>query len=79
MPTKPKHRKPKTTTPQITPPLTADERVRMARYGITEEEVARDPGLRFVGVFADMPDFFEPIKQYYRETRGRELFPEDAR
>lgn len=74
MPTKRITRKPKTTTPQIVPPLTADERARMVKHGFTEEDVARDPGLRYAGVFAGYPDFFEPIEAYYRETRGRELF-----
>ncbi len=61
MPTKAKGRKTKSTKPQIVPPLTAEEKVRMARHGFTEEDIARDPGLRYAGVIGDDPDFFKPL------------------
>jgi len=73
MPTKARARKTKSTKPPIVPPLTAEERVRMARHGFTEEDIARHPALRYAGIFADDPDFFEPLREYYRETRGRDL------
>jgi hypothetical protein len=71
---KPKTRKAKRAKPEIFPPLTAEERVRMVKNGFTEEDIARDPGLRYAGVIGDDPDFFKPMQEYYRESRGRELF-----
>ncbi|MBI3923083.1 MAG: hypothetical protein HY318_16805 [Armatimonadetes bacterium] len=59
--------------PLIYPPLTPEEKVRMAKHGITEEEVARDPGLRFAGAFADDPEFMPMMREEFRRSRGREM------
>ena len=67
-------RKAEAAPPAVFPPLTAEEKARMVRHGLTEEDIARDPGLRYAGVIGDDPDFFKPLEEYYRETRGRELF-----
>lgn len=59
--------------PLIYPPLTPEEKVRMAKHGISEEEVARDPGLRFLGAFADDPEFMPLMREEFRRSRGREM------
>lgn len=71
--TKPRARTRPAPKPDIFPPLTAEERARMVRHGLTEGDIARHPALRYAGVFKDDPDFFEPLREYYRETRGRDL------
>jgi hypothetical protein len=59
--------------PLIYPPLTPDEKVRMAKYGISDEDVARDPGLRFAGAYADDPEFMPMMREMFRRSRGREM------
>ncbi len=60
-------------TPLLCPPLTEDERTRLAQLGISEDEVARTPGLRFAGIFADDPDFVPALRKVFRKSRGRDL------
>ena len=55
------------------PPLTPEEKVRMAKHGYSEEDVARDPGLRFMGAFKDDPDFMPMMREEFRRSRGREM------
>ena len=62
-----------TPAPLICPPLTPEEKVRMAKHGISDEEVARDPGLRFIGAFADDPEFMPMMREEFRRSRGREM------
>jgi predicted nucleotidyltransferase component of viral defense system len=73
MPAKTAVRRQPQPNPLIVPALTADEKARMVRHGFTEEDIARNPALRYAGVFANDPWFFEPLRAYYRETRGRDL------
>lgn len=53
--------------------LTEAEKARLATLGFTEEDVARDPLLRFAGAFADDPDFLPTLQRVFREGRGREM------
>jgi len=59
--------------PLLYPPLTPEEKVRMAKHGYSEEDVARDPGLRFMGAFEDDPDFMPMMREEFRRSRGREM------
>ena len=73
MPAKTAVRRQPQPNPLITPPLTAEEKGRMVRNGFTEDDIARDPGLRYAGVFENDEVFYQTTAEYYRETRGREL------
>jgi hypothetical protein len=66
MPAKPKKLK-------LEPPLTEEEKARLYPLGITEEKIIHDPMLRFVGIFADDPDFMPMMRRVFRESRGREM------
>jgi len=60
-------------TPRLAVPLTEEEKTRLGELGITEEEVARSPGLRFAGIFADDPDFMPIMRKVFRKSRGRRM------